>query len=63
MSDQIVNMKIDRVVEAAEALSVAIVQRVTSPTAYAFECVLDARKEYRDALAEFLKPTLRVVEK
>jgi hypothetical protein len=64
----VVNTKIERVVEAFETMSVAVAVSIHSnppnfktPPVAAFDAVADARQEARDALAEFLKPTLRVV--
>lgn len=59
------NTKIESVVEGVESLSNAIVALHAAPNgpkrAGAFDNVQNARKELRDALAEFLKPALRVV--
>ena len=54
--------KIERVTEATESLVLATVVAVTEVNApSARQNVFDARQEYRDALDELLKPTLRVV--
>ena len=54
--------KIERVTEATESLVLATVVAVTEVNApNARQNVFDARQEYRDALDELLKPTLRVV--
>lgn len=62
MADPAVNTKVDRLAEAIENLALACAARATSPTAYAFDQVLDARQEMRQALADFLQPTLRVIK-
>lgn len=61
------NTKIEIVTEAIESLVLAVVEATRSHDAAAsaanHQNVLDARQNVRDSLAEFLKPTLRVVEK
>lgn len=59
------NTKIERAVESIEALANAVVTLRDKPDddrAKAMTDVLEARQECRDALADFLKPTLRVFE-
>lgn len=60
MSDQIVNTKIERVTEAVEALTIAVTAALTAPQSN-FDDVIAARAELKEALGEFLQPTLRVV--
>ncbi len=60
------NTKIERVIEAIEnmALAVTVSQhntKVTLTPAMAFDNVAEARAEAREALTDFLRPTLRVV--
>jgi hypothetical protein len=58
------NTKIERVVEAVESLTHAVVSNHTAPKgrrAATFNNVQDARGELREALAEFVKPVLRRV--
>lgn len=59
------NTKVERVVEAFEAMAVAVsvASRDTVPSSALamFDDVANARREAADALREFLKPTLRVV--
>ncbi len=68
MSNAVSNTKIERVIEAIESMALAVAVSLHSnppifktPPLAAFDAVADARKEARDALADFLKPTLRVV--
>ena len=63
-----VNTKVERVIEAFETMAVAVAVSIHSnppnfktPPLAAFDAVADARQEARNALAEFLRPTLRVV--
>jgi DnaJ-domain-containing protein 1 len=63
------NTKIERTVEAVESLTIAVIdaQRGNSSgsadeSLRRFYNVQDARQELRDAFAEFLKPTLRVIK-
>jgi hypothetical protein len=57
--------KVERVVEAIESMTVSVNAMQNSSDGVdrvrLFEVVQDSRKELRDALAEFLKPTLRVI--
>jgi hypothetical protein len=56
--------KIERVTEAAESLTVAVIsaQGTSGDSALrAFDRVKDAREEYKAALRELIAPTLRVV--
>ena len=60
MASAQVNYKLERAAEAVEDLAVAVAVSVRdAPNGK--DHVSDARKELRDALAEFLSPTLRVV--
>jgi predicted amidohydrolase YtcJ len=55
------NTKVERMVEAIEALTVAVAVNVRPmPGRGQFENVKAARADLSDALREFLKPTLRV---
>lgn len=57
------NTKIERAVEAIEALTIATITLHEKPDderAKAFSLVVDARKECRDAFEDFLRPVLRV---
>jgi hypothetical protein len=57
--------KIERVVEAVESLATAVVaQQRAAPdeNPMKMENVCDARKELRTALADFLRPALRIVD-
>lgn len=59
------NTKIERAVESIEALTNAVVTLRDKPDddrKTAFEAVVDARQECRDAFADFLKPIFRVHE-
>lgn len=57
MASPQVNYKIERATEAIEGLAVA----VAAARGRQMLDVSDARQELREALAEFLAPTLRVV--
>lgn len=61
MASAATNLKIERVTEAIEAQTVAIVANLAYPGKANMQNVADAREEVRTALAEFLAPTLRVV--
>lgn len=64
MSTPAQNTKIERVVEGVESLAVAVVAHQAAEKGRrgrTFNVVLEARKELHGALAEFLRPTLRVV--
>ena len=55
--------KIEALTEAIETLAIAVSKSVVSHGgSEAFAEVTDARKTVRDALAEFLKPSLRLVQ-
>ncbi len=61
-----VNTKVERLTEALEALSIAIVVHIQKssqvpPVLDGFEGIQDAREEIAAALHEFLRPALRVV--
>lgn len=59
------NTKIERVVEGVESLANAVAAHQRAPSGKggnSFNVVLDARKELRTALAQFLQPALRVIE-
>jgi hypothetical protein len=60
MASAQVNYKLERAAEAVEDLAVAVAVSVRDAPNGA-DNVSNARKELRDALAEFLAPTLRVV--
>lgn len=60
-----VNTKIERAVEAIESLTNAVVTLREKPDddrKAAFEAVVDARQECRDAFEDFLRPIFRVHE-
>jgi len=63
------NTKIERAVEAFESLAIAVVEaqrgnssEMPGQRRMLFDNVQDAREELRNALAEFITPTLRVVQ-
>lgn len=59
------NTKIERAVEAIEALALATITLHEKPDderAKAFSLVIDARQECRDAFEDFLRPIFRVHE-
>jgi hypothetical protein len=55
------NMKIERVIEAIENLSIQAARATMTPTPSSVADVRDARAEAATALREFMQPTLRVV--
>jgi len=62
MSTAAINTKIERVVEATEALAIAAASAVRRPEGHSsYNDVRDARQEMADALREFMQPMLRVV--
>lgn len=61
MATAAVNLKIERVTEAIEAQTVAIVANLAYPGPANMQNVADAHEEVRTALAEFLAPALRIV--
>lgn len=66
MSTPQANTKIERVIEGFESLTLAIAAGVKAELSgdaarRQFEIVQSAREECREALHEFMKPTLRVL--
>jgi len=62
MATQIVNTKIEKVVEAFESLAIATAAPYTGPAESRMDNILMARADLAAALREFLAPTLRVVQ-
>lgn len=60
MAHSVINTKIEILAESIEDLCIAVSSRVSSRD---YEAVTVARRMMRDALQEFLQPTLRVVDK
>lgn len=53
--------KLEQAAESIEELIISIVDGHTHPTAAKYDKIVVARKELRNALAEFLRPALRLV--
>lgn len=63
MSNPVIEAKIERVVEASESLTNAVVtlrEKADDDRTRALADVADAREEMKTALREFLQPTLRI---